>query len=102
MVHADLFFVQILPQNSSFRGLTKFSQNYTVATLLILIESPNILHWKSARNSKVDVVLGTKFGPDLVQCCEKIKKLALSIDIFIFYMWNTKIQRYYRNTFVEI
>ena len=32
--------------------------------LLILIESPNIFHWKSAIKSKVDVVFGGKFGPN--------------------------------------
>ena len=29
------------------------------------IESPSILHWKSAKKSKVRVVLGTNFGPRL-------------------------------------
>ena len=32
--------------------------------LLTLIESPNIFNWKLAKNSKVGVVLVTKFGPD--------------------------------------
>ena len=32
--------------------------------LLILIVSPNIFHWKSAKESKVGVVFGAKFGPN--------------------------------------
>ena len=45
------------------QGFTKFFS--TIATnLLILIESPNILNWKSAKDNKVGVVLGTEFGPD--------------------------------------
>ena len=43
--------------------------------LLILIESCNIFHLKSAKKSKVGVVFGAKFGPNLF-CCEKTKKLV--------------------------
>ena len=55
------FFVQIGPKRFyqfSFRttGLQR--------KLLILIDSSNIFHWKSAKKSKVGVVFGTKFGPD--------------------------------------
>ena len=35
--------------------------------LLILIESPNIFHWKSAKKSNVGVVGGVKCGPNLVR-----------------------------------
>ena len=83
MVYANPFFVQVGPKNSNFRGFTNFFQNYSIEhNLLILIESPIIFHWKSAKNSKVAVVLETKSGPDLVQCCEKIKKLSLSVGFF--------------------
>ena len=32
--------------------------------LLILIESSNIFHWKSAKENKVAVVFGAKYGPN--------------------------------------
>ena len=68
MAHADPFVVQIGPQKAIFRGFTNFFffritglQN----KLLIIIESPNIFHWKSTKKrKKVGVVLGTKCGPN--------------------------------------
>ena len=54
--------------------------------LLILIESLNICHWKSVKKSKVCVVFGAKFGPNLVKCCEKTKKLVFQWVFFIFWI----------------
>ena len=50
--------------------------------LLILIKSSNIFNWKSVKKYKVDVVSGAKFESNYVQCCEKTKKLALSLGYF--------------------
>ena len=48
--------------------------------LLILIESPNIFHWKPAKKIKMGVVLEENLGQirsNVVK--KKVKKLALSI-----------------------
>ena len=50
--------------------------------LLILIESPNIFHWKSAKRSKVGLVFGAKFGPNLFQCCEESSKTGMPMGFF--------------------
>ena len=39
----------------------------------ILIDFPNILHWKPAKKSQTRCGLGAIFGPNYVQCCEKSK-----------------------------
>ena len=44
--------------------------------LLILIVSSNIFHWKSVKKSKVGVVFGAKFRPNLVQCQKNKEKLV--------------------------
>ena len=33
------------------------------------------------------MILKEKFGPNQDQCCEKCKKLALSIDFFSYFAW---------------
>ena len=48
---------------------------------LILIEFPNILHWKPAKKSN-QVGLGAKFGPNYVQCCEKSKETGKITSVF--------------------
>ena len=62
----DPFFVQIRTRKKQF--LSGFINFFITAelqrTLLILIESPNIFHWKSAKKRKVGVVLGKTFGPN--------------------------------------
>ena len=64
IAHADLLVVQIGPKKAIFRGFTRFfSELLDCNKLLILIESPNIFHWKSTTTKKkVGVVLGAKFG----------------------------------------
>ena len=66
--------------------------------LLILIESPNIFHWKSAKRSKVGPVFGAKFGQNLFQCCEENSKTGMPMGFFMFCM------RYTSNkvAFIEI
>ena len=72
MVRADPFLSQVGPKNSNFwRFYQKKIQNYWIAIKVININLiPNLFHWKSAKN-KVGVVLGAKFGSNLVQCFEK-------------------------------
>ena len=68
-----------------FRGFSKiFSKLYTGFQLnfLILIEFPNILHWKPAKKNQIGCGLGAKFGPNYVQCCEKSKETGNIISFF--------------------
>ena len=54
------------PKKQFLRGFTNLFLFKTAGLqhkLLILIVSPYIFHWKSAKNSKVGVVFGAKFGP---------------------------------------
>ena len=60
--------MQLGPKIAIFRGFINFFHDYWIlieSMLLILIESPNIFHWKSARKRGVRVVLGAKGGPML-------------------------------------
>ena len=53
--HTDFFFVcKLGPRKAIFRGFTKFIFKTTglQLKLLILIESPNTFHWKSAKKKK--------------------------------------------------
>ena len=66
MTHNDPFFVQIGPKKTIFKWFYQlfFRTNRLQHKLLILIESPIIFHWKSAKRSRVGVVFGAKFGPN--------------------------------------
>ena len=70
----DPFFVQIGPiKTLIFKRCYQlfFRTTRLQHKFLILIESPNTFHWKSAKKSKVGVVFG-KIGAKLgVQCHEK-------------------------------
>ena len=68
VAHNDPFLVQI---GSNKTILKRFYQLYFRTTglqnkLLILIESPNIFHCKSAKKGQVGEVFGAKFGPDMI------------------------------------
>ena len=69
MAHADLLLVvQIGPKKAISRGFTKFFSELLDCNRsfkYLLIESPNIFHWKSTKK-KVGLVLdlGAKFGPN--------------------------------------
>ena len=54
---------------------------------LILIESPNIVHWKPAKKNQIECGLGAKFGPNYVQCCEKRKETGNIISFFSYFTW---------------
>ena len=41
---------------------------------------PDIIHWKSAKKSKVDVGFGAKLVPNYVECCEKNKETVFLRD----------------------
>ena len=60
------FLCKLGPKKPFLGGFTNFffRTNRLQHKLLILIESPNMFHWKSANKSKVDVVFGAKFGPN--------------------------------------
>ena len=63
-----------------FRGQKFFRIIGVQLKLLILIESPNIFHWKPAKKIKMGVVLEENLGQirsNVVK--KKVKKLALSI-----------------------
>ena len=66
MTHNDPFFAQIGPKKTIFKWLYQlfFRTNRLQHKLLILIESPIIFYWKSAKRNKVGVVFGSKFGPN--------------------------------------
>ena len=47
------FLSKLVAKKQFFRGLTNFFHNYWIVTqLLILIKSPNIFDWKSAKQGK--------------------------------------------------
>ena len=49
---------------------------------LILIESPNIVHWKPAKKIKLGVVLGQNLGQIMSNVVKKVKKQAISLGFF--------------------
>ena len=62
---------------------TRFQLNF-----LILIEFPNILHWKAAKKINLGVVLGQNLGKNYVQCCEKSKETGNTIRFFSYFTWD--------------
>ena len=66
VAHNDPFSVQIGFKKTIFKRFYKlfFRTAGLQHKLLKLIVSPNIFHWKSAKESKVGVVFGSKFGPN--------------------------------------
>ena len=69
------FFVQNGPNKTIFKRF--FRTTRLKHNLLILIESPNIFNRKSVKKSKVSEVFEAKFGPDMVECCEKTPKKSV-------------------------
>ena len=56
--------------------------------MLILFESPNILHWKPAKKNQIRCGLRAKFGPNNVQCFEKSKETGNIIRFFSYFTWD--------------
>ena len=82
VAHADLLVVQIGPKKSIFRGFTNFFRNYWTATEAINI---NWIPWHISLeiNKKSGCGLSSTIWAKLeVQCCEKTKKLVLSMGFF--------------------
>ena len=70
--------------------ISKFFQNYWIPIKVINVtESSKIFHWKQAKNIKVGMALGQNLGQIRSSGVKKVKKWALSIFFFIFYMGNT-------------
>ena len=66
VAHNSPFSVQIESKKTIFKRFYQlfFRTAGLQHKLLILIVSPNIFYWKSAKKSKVGVVFGAKFGPN--------------------------------------
>ena len=73
-----------------FRGFSNFFSELLDSNLnfLILIEFPNILHWKPTLKNQIGYGLGAKFGPNYVQCCEKSKETGNIIRFFSYFTWH--------------
>ena len=52
----------------------------------MLIESPNILHWKPAKRIKLGVVLGQNLGQIMPNVVKKVKNDAISL-VFLYFTW---------------
>ena len=94
MAYGDPIFAHKLGQKMViFRGFSRteyiifFRTTGFQLKLLILIESPNIFHWKPGKKIKVGVVLGQNLGQVTSNAVEKIKKRALSIVFFSYFTW---------------
>ena len=63
---------------------------------LKLIESPNIVHWKSAKKKKKNQIgcgLRERFGPNYIQCCEKSKETGNIISFFSYFTWDNLLKQ---------
>ena len=67
-----------------FRGFSKIFSELLDSKLkfLILIEFPNIFHWKPAKKIRVVVVLGQNLGQIRSNVVKKVKKQAISLGFF--------------------
>ena len=71
VAHGDPIFAQVGLKTTGFQ--LKF---------LILIEFPDILHWKPAKKIKLGVVLGQNLGQIMSNVMKKVKKQAISLGFF--------------------
>ena len=84
MAHGEPSFPEAGPKNSNF---WRFQQNFFRTTafllnVLILIEFPNIFHWKPAKKVKLGVLLGQKLDQIMPNVVKKIKKQVISLGFF--------------------
>ena len=56
-------------------------------TFLMLIESPNILHWKPTKKIKFGVVLGQSLGQIMSNVMKKSKETGNIIRFFSCFTW---------------
>ena len=64
-----------------FRGFSRIFSELQL-NFLILIEFPNMLHWKPAKKIKWGVVLGQNLGQIMPNVVKKVKKQVISLGFF--------------------
>ena len=95
MGHTDPFFVQVGQKMTIFRGFNNFyfRTNGLQLKLLILIESLNIFHWKTAKKTQQSGCgLGAKSGPIYLKCCEKRKETGIINRFYSYFAWGTNFK----------
>ena len=80
VAHGDPIFAQVGLKATGFQ--LKF---------LILIEFPDILHWKPAKKIKLGVVLGQNLGQIMSNVVKKVKKQAISLGFFHILLWESHV-----------
>ena len=80
-------FAQFGPKNGNFQRFlqTFFRTTWFWSKFLILIEFPNIFHWKPATKLRLGVVLGQNLGQIRSNVVKKVKKQAL--PWFFHFTW---------------
>ena len=68
VAHSSPFLLQVGFKNTNFSGFIYFSELLQQPKLLILTESPNIFHQKSAKNTKLRVGSPSKVVCTLIIC----------------------------------
>ena len=74
MVYTGPFLYKLGQKIAIFRGFARFFFR-TTGLLKLLIEFPDIFHWKSVK--QLGVVLGAKCGPNEVQNYEKSRETGI-------------------------
>ena len=77
-------FAQVGLKNSNFQSFQQkiFRTTGLQLEFLILIEFPNILHWKPAKKIKLGVVFGQNVGQIKSNVVKKVKKQVISLGFF--------------------
>ena len=60
---------------------------------LILIEFPNIVHWKPVKKIKLGVVLGQNLGQIMSNFVKKVKKQVISLGFFSYFTWDNLLKQ---------
>ena len=60
---------------------------------LILIEFPNIVHWKPAKKIKLGVVLGQNLDQITSNVVKKVKKQVISLGFFSYFTWDNLLKQ---------
>ena len=92
VAHNDLFFCQLGPKKQFFKGFTFFFFFRTTGFqhILILIESSNIIHWKSTKKGKWAQSFGEYLG-QIRSNVVKNKETGSSTGVFSYYAWGTDL-----------
>ena len=101
--HNDLFFCKVGPKSKLLEILPHFFFFRTTGLqhkLLILIESPNIFHWKSAKKESGCSLFGAKFGQIRYNVVKKQRNWHFNRVFFIFCMrYTSKSKKQWREYF---